>query len=96
MISLVEAVGPQLTALQLGCSETGNGSFLTNAAAAAVARRCGPGLTRLRLASVTGMSGSAFGQLARALPGLEELHFTGHDRSRCEQGRGASFACVYA
>lgn len=65
---LVRALGARLTSLQLGNSDSGDGSRLTDAAARAIAARC-PRLTVLRLDSVTGMTGAALEALARGLPG---------------------------
>lgn len=76
---LVQAVGKQLVVLRLGNSDTGDGSSLTDAAVLATVECC-PSLEELELASCIGVTEKAFAAILKGLPGLKELHLTGHDR----------------
>lgn len=77
---LVDALGPQLQSIYLGSSDTGCGTWLTDAAVHAIVRGC-PSLRQLALCSCTNVTDKAFLAVVEGLQQLEVLHCTGHDRT---------------
>lgn len=78
---LLAALGPQLRSIRLGSSDTGHGTWLTDAAVHAVVAACGPNLQVLYLESCTSVTDKAFLAAVEGLPNLQVLGVTGHDRS---------------
>lgn len=93
---IVEAAGPKLVELTLGCNNTGNGYCVTDAAVRLVAQRC-PNLRTLQLKSCTGITDAAFLAVLSSLTKLQKLACTGNDRVAGEATRlHGTPACVSA
>lgn len=77
---LVGALGPQLRAIHLGSSDTGDGAWVTDAGVAAIVGGGCENLRELRLEACVQVTDKAFAAIVAGLPQLEVLSITGHDK----------------
>lgn len=75
----IDLWGDKLVVLELGSSDSGCGSQLTDTSVQHLAAHC-PNLRKLRLESVTRVTDKAMIDIMKKCPLLEELHVSGNDK----------------
>ncbi|XP_031562881.1 uncharacterized protein LOC116298524 [Actinia tenebrosa] len=80
LTKVVDLWGDQLVVLELGSSDSGCGSYLTDTSVQHLASHC-PNLRKLRLESATRVTDKAMIDIMTKCPLLEELHVSGNDKS---------------